>query len=73
MISPCNTWCGINFNYFATQKSAITDTYTIAVAIWRQDSAQRRQDAAQRLQWSLSCFSHSLAQRSQASAHTPHI
>lgn len=47
--------------------------YAIAVAIWRQDSAQRRQDAAQRLQWSWLCFSHSLAQRSQASAQTLHI
>lgn len=47
--------------------------YAIAAAIWRQDWAQRRQDWAQRLQWSLSCFSHSAAQRSQASAQTLHI
>lgn len=45
----------------------------IAVAIWRQVSAQRRQDAAQRWQWSWSCLSHSAAQRSQASAQTLHI
>ena len=47
--------------------------YAIAAAIWRQESAQRRQDAAQRLQWSLLCFSHSLAQCSQAVAQTLHI
>lgn len=45
----------------------------VAAAIWRHDSAQRRQDAAQRLQCSWSCFSHSAAQRSQASAQTLHI
>lgn len=46
--------------------------YAIAVAIWRQDSAQRRQDAAQRRQWLWSCFSHSAAQRALASAQTWH-
>lgn len=74
----------INSNFYSTnfpknwelsthQPSFQAQLYAIAAAIWRQDWAQRRQDWAQRWQWSWLCFSHSAAQRSQASAQMLHI
>lgn len=68
LIRVISTW-----NAYQSNISCLTVTrYTIAAAIWRQDSAQRRHDWAQRWQWSWSCFSHSVAQRAHASAQTRH-